>query len=63
MFISDKISLRVKEALPRRSGDGSPFLERGLSSVVEAASPAVIFWLDVDDDDDDDDDARIAREG
>jgi len=45
MFISDKISLRVKEALPRRIGDGSPFRESGLfTTSIVVVSPVVIFF-------------------
>ena len=45
MFISDNINLRVKDALPRRSGEGRPLSERGFD-----ASPSwiAIFFVDVD---------------
>lgn len=38
MFISDKISLRVKDALPRRRGEGNPFWDSGLLADVSS------FW-------------------
>jgi len=38
----------VKDALPRRSGDGSPFWESGFGASM-ALSLAVIFLVDADD--------------
>jgi len=49
MFISDKISLRVNEALPRRSGDGSPFWESGLFFVMPMALSSAVIFVGVDD--------------
>ena len=50
MFISDMISLRVNEALPRRRGDGggSPFRESGLLLVMSMVLSSVTIFVGVD---------------
>mmetsp|Transcript_37788 Transcript_37788/g.80727 ORF Transcript_37788/g.80727 Transcript_37788/m.80727 type:complete len:91 (-) Transcript_37788:128-400(-) len=51
MFISVRMSLRVKEALPRRSGDGSPIRDSGWSAASAALSfaVAIIFSFGAED--------------